>query len=118
MRNTGPVKSENDLRKKLLSRFQKMKKTPCPIFKTRKKLLVPFMVRNSIYKLLKVFCNRYQILAISRMRYHVVIHSIKQQTWTKTGLSLSKGFSNEMLVGFLSFQREWIFFQDLDIQRQ
>ena len=80
MRNTGPVKFENDLRKKLLSRFQKMKKTPCPVFKTRKKLLVPFMVKNNIYKLLKVFCNGYQILAINRMRYHVVIHSIKQQT--------------------------------------
>ena len=41
MRNTGSVKSENDLRKKLLSRFQKMKnslsrfqnkkKTSCPV---------------------------------------------------------------------------------------
>ena len=99
MWNTGPVKFENDLRKKLLSRFQ-----------NKKKLLVPFMVKNNIYKLLKVFCNGYQILVINRMCYHVVIHSIKQQTWTKTGLSLSKGFSNEMLVGFLSFQREWILF--------
>ena len=41
MRNTGPVKSENDLRKKLLSRFQKMKKNPCPVFKTKTKTSCP-----------------------------------------------------------------------------
>ena len=36
MRNTGPVKSENDLRKKLLSRFQKMKKLLVPFSKQEK----------------------------------------------------------------------------------
>ena len=39
MRKTGPVKFENDLRKKLLSHFQKMKK-----------LIVPFSIQE------KVFC--------------------------------------------------------------
>ena len=36
MRNTGPVKFENDLRKKLLSRFQKMKKLLVPFSKQEK----------------------------------------------------------------------------------
>ena len=58
MRNTGPVKSENDLRKKLLSRFQKMKKTPCPVFKTRKKLLVPFMVKKQHIQIAEGFLQQ------------------------------------------------------------
>ena len=87
-----------------------MKKPPCPVFKTRKTSCPVHGKKQHIQIAEGFFCNGYQILAMNRMRYHVVIHSIKQQTWTKTGPSVSKGFSNEMLVGFLSFQREWILF--------
>ena len=42
MRNTGPVKFENDLRIKLLSRFQKMKKLLVPFSKQEKNSLSRF----------------------------------------------------------------------------
>ena len=72
MRNTGPVKFENDLRNKLLSRFQKMKNSSS-CFQNKKKTSCPVHGKKQHIQIAEgFFCSGYQILAINRMRYHVV----------------------------------------------
>ena len=58
MRNTGPVKFGNDLRKKLLSRFQKMKKNSLSRFQNKKKTSCPVHGKKQHIQIAEGFLQR------------------------------------------------------------